>query len=167
MNTLYQQHKTQLVPTSGDIEGPFYKAGAPFCYNLRTVEDWAHPPLQLHGSVMAVDGTLLSEVVLDFWQADSKGVYDNDGFNFRGKVRSHKDGTYNLETIRPGDYQIDVNEFRCSHIHVKVKAPGFVPLTTQLYFSEDQYNATDHWFDKRRVIGEDGRFDFVLAKADK
>jgi protocatechuate 3,4-dioxygenase beta subunit len=133
------------------------------------------------GVVKDTAGTPL-EGVLDIWQADEKGVYDNDGFKLRGKIivddtavrhprlRSElqvPSGAYSFQTIMPGDYQIADNppDFRCAHIHVKVTAEGYKPLTTQLYFPDDQYNATDHWFDRRRVIQHPiGTFDFVLEK---
>ena len=103
--------------------------------------------------------------LLDFWQADAKGEYDETGFEFRGKVQAGADGAYKLETIEPGDYAIGPNEYRCAHIHIKVSAPGFKLLTTQLYFNGDQYNATDHWFNSAMVIGNpDGHFDFVLER---
>ncbi len=73
---------------------------------------------------------------------------------------------YSFSTVRPGDYQIADSppDFRCAHIHVKLSADGFKPLTTQLYFADDPYDKTDHWFDAKRVIAADGRFDFVLEK---
>lgn len=158
----YLNHK-RLKPTTADIEGPFYKSGSPERSQIAAV-----PTLTVSGRVVDTDGAPVELAVLDFWQADEKGVYDNVGFNLRGHQSTGSDGKYTLLTIHPGDYQIDVNEFRCSHIHVKVSAPGFKPLTTQLYFSDDPYNATDHWFSQDRVIGSvrdlQVSFDFVLAK---
>jgi catechol 1,2-dioxygenase len=34
-------------------------------------------------------------------------------------------------------------QYRPAHIHVKVSAPGFQTITTQLYFEGDKYNAID------------------------
>lgn len=166
MNNAYQQHKAELVPTGADILGPFYREGAPdLPHGVLGIPDlYGDPSLVVWGSVLATDGILIAGAVLDVWQADKNGVYDNEGYKLRGKFRSDGDGTYRFETIPPGDYEIGPNEFRCAHIHVIVTAPGFVPLTTQLYFKDDPYNATDHWFNKDRVVGPDGEFDFVLAK---
>ncbi len=59
--------------------------------------------------------------------------------------------------------------YRPAHIHVKVSAPGHAPLTTQLYFPEDPYNAGDPFIDRslimevspdRNALG--ARYDFVL-----
>ncbi len=164
----YHAYNTVLLPTPSDIEGPFYLAGAeekpdgvigrPQDYDQRV-------DLVVQGQVLSTDGTPLVGVILDIWQADPKGVYDEHGFKLRGKVVTDGKGCYKFRTVIPGDYQIAETppEFRCAHIHVKVTADGFKPLTTQLYFPDDKYNTTDRWFDPRRVIQHpDGVFDFIL-----
>jgi protocatechuate 3,4-dioxygenase beta subunit len=180
----YQKYKNtkslkhfDLVPTPSDIEGPFYLDGAPFREVIHPASTKPKDVLHVHGKVMNVSGNFVSpyggQVVLDFWQADELGVYDEKGYNFRGKVVAKFDGhsnTYDLFTVRPGDYDISdpgsplPHDFRCSHIHVKVTCDGYKPLTTQLYFKTDPYNATDHWFSNKRIIADDGTFDFVLEQ---
>lgn len=169
----YQQFKPKagaaprLQPTGKDIEGPFYVPGAPFRDRLSTRQ----PALLLSGTVTDTDGNPLPGAVLDFWQADEAGVYDLDGFNLRGKLKTDDEGRYHLQTIRPGNYPISDTEYRCAHIHVKVTAEGYKPLTTQLYFADDEYDEADHWFDPARCVRftdrnmREARFDFVLEKA--
>jgi protocatechuate 3,4-dioxygenase beta subunit len=151
----------QLAPTPPDILGPYYRPGAPFCDSLTSDSN-----LTVHGRVTDVDGNRVESVILDVWQANAAGEYDNETYRFRCRVPA-PGGEYHLHTIRPGDYKIadDPPDYRCAHIHVKVTAPGYKPLTTQLYFKGAAHNDTDHWFDERRTIGDDGRFDFVLEKA--
>lgn len=158
---LRQMTSKKLTPTPADIEGPFYKAGAP----TKTSLD-ANPNLCLNGKVYNVDGKVIVGCTLDFWQADAVGSYDMNGFSYRGKTQTDGDGCYKMETIVPGDYQIGPNEYRCSHIHVKLSATGYKDLTTQLYFQDDKYDATDEWFNPQMVIGKpDGLFNFVLEKS--
>jgi protocatechuate 3,4-dioxygenase beta subunit len=156
----------QLAPTTPDILGPFYLPGAPL------VESGviAKGDLTVSGFVRNQDGESL-DALLDVWQADAAGVYDEKGFHFRGKVRCSSDTGYGFQTVRPGDYKISEpgqpDDFRCAHIHVIVTADGYKPLTTQLYFPDDPYNATDHWFSAGRVVkfaDGVGTFDFVLEK---
>lgn len=161
-----------LPPTPADIEGPFYKASAPERCQLRD-----YPSLYLGGRVLDRDGQPIRGALLDVWQADAEGVYDNEGFNLRGVQRTGADGRYLVETVRPGDYDIsdpgdpEPHKFRCAHIHFKLSAQGFKDLTTQLYFEDDPYNGTDRWFDRRRTVHElrdrtgSAMFDFVLEKA--
>jgi len=148
--------------TGADIEGPFYKENAPF----RMILSY-NPNLILSGKVLDQNGNVVKNAVLDFWQADSEGHYDNNGFNFRGKVKTDEDGKYILVTEIPGEYQISDDEFRCPHIHVKFSAEGYKPLTTQLYFAYYEHNETDRWFNEDRIIelkGKEGTFDFVVEK---
>jgi protocatechuate 3,4-dioxygenase beta subunit len=154
----YQAFKA-LAPTPPDIEGPFYKPGAP-----ARAELVPGGSLAVSGRVLGTDGAPVPGAVLDVWQADPAGEYDNAGFNFRGKMTAASEGAYRFVTVRPGDYKISDTEFRCAHIHVKVTAPGFRPLTTQLYFHNSPHNDTDHWYDPRREIGPGGEFDFVLER---
>ncbi len=157
-----KRSKALLPPTSGDILGPYYKADAPFTHLLTSL-----PTFELSGHVTDQHGAPLP-AVLDFWQADPEGHYDNAGYQFRGKVSCDSKGTYNVATAKPGDYKISPTESRCAHLHVKVTAPGMKELTTQLYFPGSPHNDTDHWFDPARVLrctsrsGDRWLFDFVL-----
>jgi protocatechuate 3,4-dioxygenase beta subunit len=135
----------------------------------------------MEGVAFSVSGQVLSagcapipNARLDFWQADDGGVYDNQGFTLRGHQFSDLDGRYQLDTIVPGRY-MNGDSFRPAHIHVKVSAPGFALVTTQLYFACDPYNNSDS-FIKRQLImipkdnsngSKEAVFDFVLAPADQ
>ncbi len=120
----------------------------------------------LTGHVMNRRCRPIKGAILDFWQADSRGAYDNEGFTLRGHQRSDARGRYRLETIVPGLYT-----GRTRHTHVKVKRPGGNVLTTQLYFPGVDDNDSDGIFDedllvkrwRRRDGKRYGRFDFVLS----
>jgi len=43
-------------------------------------------------------------VILDFWQADAEGQYDNTGYILRGHDFTDAAGRYQLDTIMPGLY---------------------------------------------------------------
>jgi protocatechuate 3,4-dioxygenase beta subunit len=126
--------------------------------------------LELNGRVLSTDGQPVEVALMEFWQADPEGVYDEHGTRHRGNqiADANGPGTYRLLTFVPGDYKISEpgqpDEFRCAHIHVKVSASGFKTLTTQLYFLNDPHNGTDRWFDPRRVLPPSGMFDFVLER---
>ncbi len=144
-----------MLPTPSDIEGPFFKIGAPFRKELID-----NPTLSVEGLILNTNGELIKDVLIDIWQADSEGNYDLEGFNFRAKGN---ESSYKFLTVMPGEYEIDEDEYRCPHIHFKITAPGYKTLTTQLYFPDNQYNETDQWFDVRRVINYPcGKFNFVL-----
>ena len=108
----------------------------------------------------------VARALVDFWQADGRGEYDNSGFRFRGHQFTDEQGRYRLETVLPGLYP-----GRTRHIHVKVQAPNRPVLTTQLYFPNESGNQRDGIFNQKLVIedytdasgGKTGRFDFVVT----
>lgn len=128
--------------TEFNDEGPFYLAGSPQRMDLVT----ANTP----GTILAVTGSVIAAgscepiagATLDFWQADTDGVYDETGFELRGVMNASDNGLWELRTIVPGNY-MDGGLLRAQHIHAKVRAPGFQEVTTQLYFSGDPNNETD------------------------
>jgi protocatechuate 3,4-dioxygenase beta subunit len=146
------------VPTAADIEGPFYKAGAPLRASL--VESGSKTEkLVLAGIVRSADCKPLANVALDFWHADASGAYDNRGYRYRGVVTTDAEGRYRLETNLPPPYS-----GRPRHIHVKLQPPGGKVLTTQLYFPGESRDENAALVVKMER-GEGGRratYDFVL-----
>ena len=146
------------LPTPPDIEGPFYKAGAPARASLAEPASKA-ARLVLTGRVLSADCKPLASAQLDFWQADDKGEYDNAGYRYRGVVVTDAQGRYRLETNQPPAYM-----GRPRHLHVKVRAPDRPVLTTQLYFPGESRGA-DRELVVRLERGAEGlraSFDFVL-----
>ena len=156
--------------TEDNIEGPFFTAGAPERLVLVRSDD-AGERLAMSGSVRGDDCAILAGAIIEVWQADAKGNYDNDGYHFRGKLRTDRDGTWNLATIVPGRY-LNGSTYRPAHIHIKIAQAGYQPLTTQLYFPDDPFNAADPFIKPSLVMpivqskaGKRGSFDFVLTRA--
>jgi protocatechuate 3,4-dioxygenase beta subunit len=116
------------TPTLAQTEGPYYKAGSPEVTSL-VDESSGEQPLLLTGHVLTTACAPIADAVVDVWQADEDGVYDNAGFHMRGHVITDADGAYAIETVIPGEYP-----GRTPHIHVKVfDAQGRELLTTQIY----------------------------------
>jgi protocatechuate 3,4-dioxygenase beta subunit len=146
------------APTPPDMEGPFYTPGAPMRASL--VEPGAKGErVILTGRVLGPDCKPVAGALLDFWQADEKGEYDNKGFRYRGKVTADGDGRYRLETILPAEYP-----GRPRHLHVKVQRPGGRALTTQLYFPGEPHRQNPALVVKaeRREGVREATFDFVV-----
>ena len=159
-------------PTAPNILGPYYIEVAPERSDL--VEDgMTGTRLTLTGLVRGTDCAPIPEALLDFWQANDAGEYDNVGWTLRGKLHADAEGRWVLHTIVPGRYGAD-GVFRPEHIHVRVSAPGFPLLTTQLYFPDDPFAATDPFFLPSLVVVVSERpdgsllaaFDFVLTPSE-
>lgn len=132
--------------TTADILGPFYRPGAPFRTAL-AVPGHTAPALLVKGTVFGADCTTpLADALVEYWQSDSAGKYDNDSpdFRFRGQFRTGADGQYAFSTIVPGRY-LNGNAYRPSHIHFRITAPGHRELVSQVYFKDDPYVAADPW----------------------
>jgi protocatechuate 3,4-dioxygenase beta subunit len=151
--------------TIEETEGPFYSDGPPERIDIRAGVDGTN--LIVTGQVVDTACAAVSGAILDFWQADDGGEYDNQGYTLRGWQRADAQGRFTLETIVPGLYP-----GRTRHIHVKVQAADDAPvLTTQLYFPDEPMNDTDTIFDPTLVMdvsddgdGQRGTFDFVLKR---
>jgi protocatechuate 3,4-dioxygenase beta subunit len=150
--------------TVAQTEGPYFKPSSPERTELFE-EGMAGQPIELVGFVLSRACKPLSGALLDFWQADDKGRYDNSGFRLRGHQFSDGEGRYRLRSVVPGIYP-----GRTRHIHVKVQPRGGSVLTTQLYFPGEPKNRSDGLFRKDLQIRTAknagwlaGRFDFVLG----
>jgi protocatechuate 3,4-dioxygenase beta subunit len=151
-------------PTLAQTEGPFFKPSSPERVELIEA-GMAGQPIELVGFVLSRNCKPIAGALLEFWQADDKGQYDNSGFRLRGHQFTDADGRYRLKSIVPGIYV-----GRTRHIHVKVQPRGGRVLTTQLYFPGEAKNRSDGLFRKELLVRTAknegwlaGRFDFVLG----
>jgi len=144
-------------------EGPYFKPNSPERTSL--IEPGiAGTKLTLTGYILNTDCKPIAHALLDFWQANSKGEYDNAGYILRGHQFADATGRYQLETVVPGLYP-----GRTEHIHVKVQSPNGPVLTTQLFFPGVAGNQTDQIFDPKLLMtiqdaaeGKLATFNFVL-----
>jgi catechol 1,2-dioxygenase len=150
--------------SKGTIEGPFYAPGAPefgaeAALPMRDGEKGT--PLVFHGQVRGVDGTPLGGATVDIWHCDDEGYYAQFApgipeWNLRGRITADEQGNFRIRTIQPAPYQIPTDgatgaliraanwhAWRPAHLHLKVSAPGYQPITSQLYFPCDPHNDDD------------------------
>jgi catechol 1,2-dioxygenase len=150
--------------SKGTIEGPYYVPNAPqraWDGTIPMREDEPGTPLLFTGQVRAVDGTALPGAIIELWHADSLGFYSQFApglpeWNLRGVFVANDEGRFRIETMRPAPYQIPTDgacgalidaagwhAWRPAHLHLKVSAPGYELITTQLYFPGDPHNDDD------------------------
>ena len=151
-------------PTPELTEGPYFTPNSPKRRSILAA-GVVGTRLTLTGRVLTTSGKPIPKALIDVWQADARGAYDNDGYRFRGHQFTNARGQYTLFTVVPGLYP-----GRTKHIHVKVQAPNEPVLTTQLFFPGVAANRQDGIFDteclvKRWRVSQGRRlatFDFVL-----
>jgi hypothetical protein len=153
-------------PTLAQTEGPYFTPNSPERASLLEA-GMGGQRLVVAGTVLTTDCRPVRRALLDFWQADDAGQYDNQGYRLRGHQFSDAEGAWRLETVVPGLYT-----GRTRHIHVKVQAPDGPVLTTQLYFPGEPANDRDGIFSPELLLGDvrdiggarRGSFTFVLAR---
>jgi hydroxyquinol 1,2-dioxygenase len=152
--------------TESTVFGPFYREGGPELPAGGNVAEGAEGgiPCIVSGRVLDMDGNPIAGAMLDVWQADPDGLYDSqhaeiEEMRMRGIFHSDAEGRYLIRTTRPVHYQIptdgpvgamlaatDRHPWRPAHIHFKVTAPGYMPLTTHLFDDVDEYLDSDAVF---------------------
>ena len=173
-------HPTPDATTESSVPGPFYRHGAPVLAPGATISmDAAGDPVVVSGRVTDPAGAPIEGAILDIWQSSSTGLYENQDaaqpdMNLRGRFQTDADGHYHFRTVKPASYpiphdgpagqllrQLNRHPYRPAHIHFKVSAPGYTPLTTQIFVRGDDYIESDAVFgvkdslvvDFRRVEG--------------
>ena len=151
--------------TSSNVEGPLYRPGSPVLDTPAVLDhaEQGDDALQLSGRVVeAGTGTPVAGAILDIWQTNQHGLYENQDaaqpeHNLRGRVRCDADGRYEVRTVVPGPYRIATtggpvlalltslgrHDTRPAHIHVKASAQDHEALTTQLFIAGDPWLEDD------------------------
>ncbi|MBW4693827.1 MAG: hydroxyquinol 1,2-dioxygenase [Lyngbya sp. HA4199-MV5] len=138
--------------TESNLEGPLYVSDAPERQmGDRIGIDQDGETLFLSGRVLDVNGKAIANALIEVWQPNSKGLYDifdpsQPVGNFRGQFRTDQGGNYRFETVVPSGYDVPADgpcgevlrllgrhTWRAAHIHFKLSATGYMPLTTQIF----------------------------------
>jgi protocatechuate 3,4-dioxygenase beta subunit len=193
---LINHSDVESLATEPTILGPFYVPASPqrgFGVSMVEYEDGGEVAV-LHGTVRDEHGQSIAGARVDVWQNAATGFYAvqqpdvQPPTNLRGVYRTDERGRYEIRTVRPVPYPIPADgpvgklladtgrhPWRAAHIHARVSAPGFEPLTTHLFDHDSDYLDSDTVFGVKDslirdfVRGADGvlrcESDFVLSRA--
>jgi len=124
--------------------------------------------IEITGRVTELDGKALDNVILEIWQADAAGRFDNPAFPGWGRAATDAQGNYRFRTLRPG-----AAPGRAPHINFLILYSGLMrQLQTVMFFG----NADDPVLDvvkmKERLVAKpDGpnryRFDIRLRGGEE
>ena len=127
----------RLVPTGEMTLGPFFpREFAQGANDLTSVEgkNASGEEIEITGRVVQADGRPLDNVVLEIWQADAQGRFDNPDFFGWGRAATNQDGIFVFRTIRPG-----ACEGRAPHVNFLVLYSGLMrALHTTMFFDESK-----------------------------
>ena len=120
--------------------------------------------IEITGRVVQADGRALDNVVLEIWQADAAGRFDNPGFCGWGRAATDSAGIYLFRTIKPG-----ASQGRAPHINFLILYSGLMrQLQTVMYFDHSPDPVLESLKDRseRLVAQKEGanryRFDIRL-----
>jgi protocatechuate 3,4-dioxygenase alpha subunit len=86
--------------------------------------------IELTGRVVQADGRALDNLVIEIWQADAAGRYDNADFLGWGRAATDAEGIYAFKTLKPG-----ASEGRAAHINFLLLYSGLMrQLHTVMFF---------------------------------
>ncbi|HUG78083.1 MAG TPA: hypothetical protein VML57_11410 [Burkholderiales bacterium] len=125
----------RLVPTAEMTLGPFFpREFAEGANDLTQLDGRQVPgePIEVTGRVAQLDGRPLDNLVLEIWQADAQGRYDNPAFFGWGRAATDAQGVYVFRTIKPG-----ARQGRAPHINFLLLYSGLMrQLHTVMYFDQ-------------------------------
>lgn len=177
--------------TESTVLGPFYVSGAPELPHGADILRGATPagadtrPAVVSGRVLTARGRPIPGALLDVWQTAPNGMYDvqdaaQPEMNLRGKFRTDAAGRFWFRTVKPVSYPIPTDgpvgqlmrrlgrhPYRPAHIHFKVSAPGYRPLTTHLFAKGDRYLDSDAVFGVKDSLVVDFRRRASRAEAER
>lgn len=158
-------HLAEDGVTESTVFGPFYREGAvELPMGASISQDGRGEPAVVTGRVLSTDGTPIPGALLDIWETNENGLYEQQDpnqpdMNLRGKFRTDSQGRYCFVGIKPVSYPIPDDgpvgqllrslgrhPYRPAHIHLLVSAAGFVPVTTHLFVQGDRYLDSDAVF---------------------
>ena len=169
-------HQTTEGETEATVLGPFYREGAPAYPKGASIVQKAHPDAEtvlVEGAVRDTDGRPIAGAVLDIWETNPNGLYeqqdpDQPDMNLRGRFKTDENGHYAFRCVRPVSYPIPYDgpggellalmsraPMRPGHLHFLILADGHHTLVTQIYDADDPYLEKDAVFAvKDSLVGQ-------------
>jgi protocatechuate 3,4-dioxygenase beta subunit len=176
-------HRTNAGATESSVLGPFYNENPPEIAQGESIAAMGEGvPLDVRGRVRDRAGAGIGGAVVDVWGTDGEGLYDSQHHDHpvdcRGRIRTAPDGSFTLRTVLPQSYSIPTDgpvgallqrlgrhTFRPAHVHFRISAEGFRPLTTAIYAAGDPYLASDAVFGVRDSLIEPFDHDVATGRA--
>lgn len=144
---------SNFLLTSSATVGPFF---APCLLredavrNVLTTAETGGEPIRIEGHVLDGKGELVTDAMVEIWQADPQGHYNHpadpnkSAFVGFGRAGTDSEGKYWFETVKPGAVPFEAGQRQAPHICVTVFARGLLNhLVTRLYFEDEPATPDD------------------------
>lgn len=138
-----------LVPSGSQTVGPFFNFGLTANQSLGVLAGPETQGERIRLSFRVVDGDGVptpGDSMIELWQADARGRYQDADPNFRGFGRLETDahGCCAFETVKPGRVPGHDGRLQAPHINIVLFARGLLRhLHTRVYFAGEPANGED------------------------
>jgi protocatechuate 3,4-dioxygenase alpha subunit len=124
---------SRRVPTGEMTLGPFFPRE--FAQGANDLAAGAKGEvIEVTGRITQLDGKPLDNLVVEIWQADSRGRFDSADFFGWGRAATDANGVYRFRTIKPGAF-----DDRAPHINFLLLYSGLMrQLQTVMFFGTDR-----------------------------
>ena len=154
----------RLVPTGEMTLGPFFPRefglGANDLTSVGGVKAEGEV-IEITGRVVQLDGRPLDNLIVEIWQADREGRFDNPEFFGWGRAATDSEGVYSFRTIRPGALR-----GRAPHINFLLLYSGLMrQLQTAMFFDDSTdpvFSSVDQSVRKRLIAKKKGASTYVF-----
>ena len=153
---------SKLIPTAEMTLGPFFPRE--FAEGASELGS----EIEITGRVTELDGKALDNVIVEIWQADPSGCYDNPRFSGWGRAPTDAQGVYRFRTVKPG-----AAGGRAPHVNFLILYSGLMrQLQTVMFFEASSDPVLACVDAKERLIAKpEGparlRFDIRLRGGDE
>jgi protocatechuate 3,4-dioxygenase alpha subunit len=120
------------------------------------------PRITLTGRIRDGSGAPVTDAIVELWQADADGNYDNGW----GRVATDGTGAYSFDTVKPGRVLGPDSKSMAPHVTLWIVARGVnIGLHTRVYFEdESEANAAD--FVLNRIMDARRRQTLVATRSE-
>jgi len=102
--------------------------------------------IEIHGRVRDGAGAVVTDAMLEIWQADPSGRYsiETPGFHGFGRIGTDASGEFHVSTLAPGRTPGPDGTTQAPHLLVQLFARGILSrLVTRIYFEDEPLNEQD------------------------
>jgi protocatechuate 3,4-dioxygenase alpha subunit len=135
--------------TPSQTVGPFLHIGLIWADGPDVVPDGTPGAVVIAGRILDGEGAPVPDALVETWQCDGDGRFDNPGFRGLGRCPTDADGGYRIRTVKPAALPdaLPAGEggTEAPHIDVSVFARGLLDrVVTRIYFGDEPgANAAD------------------------
>lgn len=142
-----------LTPTPSQTTGPYLHLGLTDQWSVPCMADGdvKGERVWLTFRVLDGDGAPVPDAMVELWQADSEGSYqqaehqeNTPAFRGFGRMPTAENGLCSFETIKPGRVPGPGDTPQAPHVNVSILGRGLLKrLSTRAYFAGEAANASD------------------------